>query len=185
MSLVGGKISSLLSRLNLSQADDIDVSRRHRPDYKIVLYMGLLMLIGLIIIYAIGPQRANVLNNSYGSEYSDSYFFVKQTISLGLALLAFALLAYLPYKLLISNASKILLLGLIACGILAVAGWANLGIAQASLGAVGWFNLGLLGSLQPAEILKFGLVIFTAGFVGVKAMKGKVNNKSEEHTSEI
>lgn len=176
---MGGKFSSVLNGLNLSQSDDIDVSRRHRPDYKIVLYMGLLMLIGLIIIYAIGPQRANVLNNSYGFEYSDSYFFIKQTISLAIALFAFALLAYLPYKLLISNASRILLIGLAACAVLAVAGWANLGIAQASLGAVRWFNLGPLGSLQPAEILKFGLVIFTAGFVGVKAMKGQINNLQE------
>jgi len=141
--------------------------------------MGLLMLIGLIIIYAIGPQRANVLNNSYGSEYNDSYFFIKQTISLAVALLAFAVLASFPYKLLISNASRLLLIGLIACAILAVAGWTNLGIAQASLGAVRWFDLGPLGSLQPAEILKFGLVIFTAGFVGIKAMKGKINDLNE------
>jgi len=179
MSFVGDKFSSMLNRLGSPQSDNIDVSRRHRPDYKIVLYTGLLMLIGLIIIYAIGPQRANVLNNSYGSEYSDSYFFIKQTISLALALLAFAFMAYIPYKLLISNASRLLLLGLIACAVLAVAGWAHLGIAQASLGAVRWFNLGPLGSLQPAEILKFGLVIFTAGFVGVKAMKGKVNDLHE------
>ncbi|MEO5948819.1 MAG: hypothetical protein ABIP74_00260, partial [Candidatus Saccharimonas sp.] len=34
--------------------------RRHRPDYRIILFMGLLMLIGLIVMYAIGPQRANV-----------------------------------------------------------------------------------------------------------------------------
>ena len=39
------------------------VVRRHRPDYLIVLFMGLLMLIGLVTLYAIGPQRANVLNN--------------------------------------------------------------------------------------------------------------------------
>ncbi len=137
------------------------------------------MLIGLIIIYAIGPQRANVLNNSYGSEYSDSYFFMKQAISLALALVVFGFMAYIPYKLVLGNASRILIVGLAACAVLAVAGWANLGIAQASLGAIRWFNLGPLGSLQPAEILKFGLVIFTASFVGVKAVKGRVNDLNE------
>src|ERR1035437_3712174 len=119
MSLVGGKISSLLSRLNLSQADDIDVSRRHRPDYKIVLYMGLLMLFGLIMIYAIGPQRANVLNNSYGSDYSDSYFFVKQAISLLLSLFAFGAMATIPYVWVTKNGNKLLLIGLAACALLA------------------------------------------------------------------
>ena len=50
------------------------------------------MLLGLIVMYAIGPQRANVLNNAYGTDfYSNIYFFLKQTASLGLALGAFAL----------------------------------------------------------------------------------------------
>ena len=40
-------------------------SRRHRPDYQIVLYMGLLMLLGLVVMFAIGPQRANVLYYRY------------------------------------------------------------------------------------------------------------------------
>jgi cell division protein FtsW (lipid II flippase) len=141
--------------------------------------MGLLMLIGLIIIYAIGPQRANVLNNSYGSEYSDGYFFTKQMVSLALALLAFGLMTYIPYRLVLRNASRLLIIGLALCAFLAVAGWAHLGIAQASLGAVRWFNLGPLGSLQPAEILKFGMVIFVASFAGVKALKGKINNVQE------
>lgn len=43
-----------------------DLNRRHRPDYKIAMYASLLMLLGLVVIYAIGPQRANVLNSAYG-----------------------------------------------------------------------------------------------------------------------
>jgi len=152
------------------------VVRRHRPDYMIVLYMGLLMLVGLIIIYAIGPQRANVLNNSYGSDYSDTYFFLKQTVSLLLALLAFAVMATIPYGLAMKNAGKILLVGVLACGVLAVAGWIGAPIAQCSLGACRWFDLGPLGSLQPAEILKFGILIFVAGFLGAKLKQGKVND---------
>jgi cell division protein FtsW len=150
--------------------------RRHRPDYYIILYMGLLMLFGLIMIYAIGPQRANVLNNSYGSDYSDSYFFIKQAVSLLLSLLAFGVMATIPDGWVTKNSSKILLTGLFACVLLAVAGWLHLGIAQESLGATRWFNLGPLGSLQPAEILKFGVLVFIAGFLGAKAKQGKVND---------
>jgi len=81
------------------KAQAADVVRKHRPDYMIALYTGILMLIGLVVIYAIGPQRANVLNNAIGSNFSDSYFFIKQTISLVLAIIAFTIMAILPFKL--------------------------------------------------------------------------------------
>lgn len=167
MQLVGG-----MTRSNTRE----EVNRRHRPDYRIALYMGLLMLIGLIVIYSIGPQRANVLNNAYGSNYSDTYFFVKQAVSLLMALVAFGVAAIVPYSAFTKNGGKFLVAGLVACAFLALAGWMHLGIAQASLGAVRWFNLGPLGSFQPAEVLKFGVLIFVATFLGIKAKQGKVND---------
>lgn len=172
------RTQTVLAALNTpgQQVSDSPTVRRHRPDYFIVLFMGLLMLFGLIMIYAIGPQRANVLNNSYGSDYSDSYFFIKQTVSLLLALVAFGLMATIPHTWIFKNASRVLMIGLAACAVLAVAGWANLGIAQESLGATRWFNLGPLGSLQPAEILKFGVLLFVASFLGAKMKQGKVND---------
>lgn len=151
--------------------------RRHRPDHQIVLYMGLLMLLGLVIMYAIGPQRANVLNNAYGTDYYTSmYFFIKQTASLLLALGAFVLFALVPFRWVQKNAGKVLVAGFVACAILAVSAWLNLGIAQCSLGACRWFDLGPLGSIQPAEFLKFGLLVFTAGFLGMRMRQGLVND---------
>lgn len=151
--------------------------RRHRPDYQIVLYMGLLMLLGLIIMYAIGPQRANVLNNAYGTDYYTSmYFFIKQTASLLLALGMFVLMALVPFTWIQKYAGKIMLAGLVACAILAISGWLGLGIAQCSLGACRWFDLGPLGSMQPAELLKFGIMAFTAGFLGMRMRQGLVND---------
>lgn len=175
----GGRSQAVLTALSTPMRDMKESVRRHRPDYHIVLFMGLLMLCGLIMIYAIGPQRANVLNNSYGSDYSDTYFFIKQAVSLALSLVAFAFMAIVPYKLTAKNGGKLLIAGLIACAVLAVAGWADLGIAQKSLGATRWFNLGPLGSLQPAEILKFGVLVFAAGFLGTRAKQGKINNVQE------
>jgi cell division protein FtsW len=156
-----------------------DVVRRHRPDYMIILYTGILMLIGLVIIYAIGPQRANVLNNSLGSNFSDTYFFIKQTTSLLLALIAFAVMASLPYTFVVKHGMKVLVIGLVACVVLAIAGWANLSIAEEVNGASRWFNLGVLGSLQPAEILKFGLLLYVAVFLGKKVTEGKANDFKE------
>ena len=153
--------------------------RRHRPDYMIVLYMGILMLFGLIVIFAIGPQRANVLNNSYGFEYSDNYFFIKQVISLILSLIAFAVAATIPFKWTIKHSHVFLIIGLIACTVLFISASAELPIAQCSLGACRWFDLGTFGSLQPAEILKFGLMIYIASFLGAKVGQGKVNDLKE------
>jgi cell division protein FtsW len=140
--------------------------------------MGLLMLLGLIIMYAIGPQRANVLNNAYGTDYyTDTYFFIKQTMSLLLALGAFVLLATVPFAWFKRHAKIILWAGLAACVILLIVGnILHLGIAQCSLGACRWFDLGPLGSVQPAELLKFGLLVFIAGFLGVRANQGLVND---------
>jgi cell division protein FtsW len=175
--VIGGR------RQQLSARTDTDaVARRHRPDYQIALYMGLLMLLGLVVMYAIGPQRANVLNNVYGTDYYGSaYFFIKQTTSLFLALVAFAVAAILPYRLLINNAGKILAAGFIACAVMMLFG--NIfhveSLVQCSLGACRWFELGPLGSLQPAEFLKFGLLLFAAGFLGVRAKQGLVNDTSQ------
>ncbi len=159
-----------------AQFADKTTVRRHKPDYQIVLYMGLLMLIGLIIMYAIGPQRANVLNNAYGSDYGSMYFFIKQVVSLGVAIVAFWTMAFIPYTWFTRHSGKLLMISIGACVLLFLAGVANLGIAQQTLGATRWFNLGVLGSFQPAELLKYAILIFLAGFLGGKVKQGKLNN---------
>ncbi len=159
-----------------AQFADKTTVRRHKPDYQIVLYMGLLMLIGLIIMYAIGPQRANVLNNAYGSDYGSMYFFIKQVVSLGVAIVAFWTMAFIPYTWFTRHSGKLLMISIGACVLLFLAGVANLGIAQQTLGATRWFNLGVLGSFQPAELLKYAILIFLAGFLGGKVKQGKLND---------
>lgn len=153
------------------------VVRRHRPDYLIVLFMGLLMLIGLVTLYAIGPQRANVLNNSYGSNYGSTYFFIKQIISLAIALAGFFAFSMIPYEWVLKQGKKLLWIGIGLCALLFIAGLAHLSIAPATLGAVRWFQLGIIGSVQPAEMLKFGILIFLAGFIGTRAKQGLINDR--------
>ncbi len=166
-----------LVRRTTSDSSERTLVRRHRPDYHIVLYMGLLMLLGLIIMYAIGPQRANVLNNAYGTDYYTSmYFFIKQTVSLLLALGAFILLAMSPFAWIKKHSGWILASGFITCVVLSLGGLLNLGIVQCSLGACRWFELGPLGSLQPAEFLKFGLLVFAAGFLAMRMRQGIIND---------
>lgn len=155
------------------------VSRRHRPDYLLIVYVLILMALGAITIFAVGPQHANLLNNAIGSNYSNDYFFIKQITSLGLSLLAFAAAAMIPYKYFLRYSGTLLVIGLSACLLLFFAQLGHLSIAQCTLGACRWFNLGPLGSLQPAEVLKFGLLVYLAAFLGSRMQKDDVNNTKQ------
>ena len=155
--------------------------RAHRPDYQLIVYIGILMLLGLVVMYAIGPQRAIVLNGLTGGDVSGTYFVIKQFVSLAVAIVAFAALVLMPLEVLKRNTGAILVVGLAACGILFVFG--NLfhveAIAHCTQGACRWFNLGPLGSFQPAELLKFGLLLFVARFLAQKRQVGLINNWQE------
>lgn len=153
--------------------------RRHRPDYQIILFIGLLMLVGLIVMYAIGPQRANVLNELHDTTfYTDTYFVVKQLASLGLAIVAFIIMMTIPFELMKKHGLRILQVALGLSALLFIAG--NLlhidAIATNTLGAYRWFNLGIFGSFQPAEVLKLALVIYMSGFLAVRYREGKIND---------
>lgn len=150
--------------------------RRHKPDYRIVLYMGLLMMLGLIIMFAIGPQRAQVLNAAYGSNYDGTYFFARQAFSLFMAIVTFFVISRVPLSWLQANAKRLFIIGLVASALLAVGGWLGIGFVQCSLGACRWFDLGPLGTVQPAEFLKFGVLLFGAGFLAYRAKQGVVND---------
>ncbi|PID33263.1 hypothetical protein CR969_01650 [Candidatus Saccharibacteria bacterium] len=134
--------------------------------YQLALYMGLLLMLGLVVMYAIGPQRANALNFAYGTSYSDNFFFNKQLISVVLSVVAFAFCAWLPYRLLVEKFStKIFVTGLALCVLLVFCGAVlNLSFASETNGAYRWFYIGGLGSFQPSELLKFGALVFVAGF---------------------
>jgi cell division protein FtsW len=135
------------------------------------------MFIGLLVIYAIGPQRANLLNSVYGFDYSDTYFFWKQLLSFGLSLGAFWAMSILPYGFVLKHGSKVLWAGFIACALLAIGGWT--GIVEGTNGAVRWIDLGPLGSVQPAEILKFGVLLYLAVFLGIRSREGRINDLKE------
>lgn len=171
-----------------AKLDEIAGQRAHRPDYQIVLYIGMLMLVGLAIMYAIGPQRANVMNNAHGTAfYTDTYFAIKQVVSLVLAIAAFVIMSKIPFGWLKKYADKLLLVGLGLCALLFLFG--NVlkvdAIATNTLGAYRWFNLGTLGSFQPAEFLKFGLLLYLAVFLSTRARQGLLNDTTKTITPVI
>lgn len=155
--------------------------RAHRPDYQLLLYAGLLMLLGLVIMYAIGPQRAQLLNSAAGEElFSNNYFVVKQLVSLVLALAVMLFMIFFPLNLLKKYAGAVFAVGIGLSAILFIFGSLGVSaIAQCSLGACRWFNLGPLGSFQPAELLKFGVLIFFARILAAQIKAGRLNDWKE------
>lgn len=158
-----GSASRLVVRRSSSHPPSRVIIRRHRPDYLIVLFMSILMLIGLILIFAISPQRANAINNNYGYEkIGEYYFFIKQLISLALCVAVFIVTSKLPAKWWQKNFHFFLAVGLGLSFLLFFLSKINSSLAICTYGACRWLRIGLVGTLQVAEVLKFCLLIFFA-----------------------
>ena len=115
--------------------------RKHKADYFIGLVTLTLMAVGLIVIFAIGPQRANFLNSALGVEkYSDNYFFIHQLISVGLSIVAFFIATKLPVKFLHKYAKWIMLAALILNAALAGLALMKSSLAICQLGGCRWIG---------------------------------------------
>lgn len=153
----------------------MDKVRKHKSDRVIGALTFGLMGVGLIVIYAIGPMRANFMNSAYGLEYSSTYFFAHQLVSVILATVAFILAFRMPYEKVRTLAKTVMLTGLVACGVLFFLSLIGSSLASCQLGACRWFNLGVV-SFQPAELLKLGLVLYLAQLAALRRSEGKLED---------
>ena len=153
--------------------------RKHHADLTILFATLGLMALGLIIIYAIGPMRANVLNNTYGTDYEANYFFVGQLRSVALSVVAFFLaFKVIPYKYIQKFAKPLMIIALVLSGLLWVLAIAGSSLAKCELGECRWFNLGIV-SFQPAELIKLALVVYLADFITRKKEAGELGKWQE------
>lgn len=149
--------------------------RRHKSDRTIAALTFVLLCIGLIVIYAIGPMRANVMNSVYGSNVGENDFFIQQLRNVILSLVVIVLAFKIPYQYMRKYAKFVMFGGLILCGTLFGLSLINSPLAKCELGACRWFNLGGF-SLQPAEILKLGLVLYLAQLIAERKAEGKLGS---------
>ena len=150
--------------------------RKHRPDWLILGMTAGLMLLGLVIIFAVGPMRVNFMKTAYGSELSENYFFVHQLINVGISAVAFVVAWKLPYEKFGRWGRLILGVGILLCLALLALVKLGSGLAKCELGACRWINIPGFGSLQPAEVLKLGLVIYLAQLAAERKAEGKLNS---------
>lgn len=160
-----------------ASSSSTELQRKHRPDYQIMLFMGLLLLVGLIVLFAISPYQIHTINQE-GGQLDQSHYMLKQVTYLAAGAMAFAATASIPFVWWRKYAGKLLLAALAICLLLAVLGMFSLPPAMCYNGACRWFNFGFT-SFQPAELLKFAVLLFMAGFLGSRIRAGKQNDVSE------
>lgn len=136
------------------------LSRRHKPDYILLIIALLLCAIGLIVVYAISPGLAATRN------VSTNYFVIKQSIAVGLGILAFIIFSYISIKTL--RQMRYGLIGLTAIGVVAVQLF-----GEEVNGAYRWIQIGGL-SFQVAELIKFTLIIWVASFLVERLKRGEI-----------
>ncbi len=155
------------------------MNRKHKSDLVILFTTLGLMALGLIVIYAIGPMRANVLNTTYGTDYGPNDFFLGQLRSVGLSLAAFFLaFKVIPYKYIQKIAKPLLIFAIILSALLWILSLGGSSIVKCELGECRWFQFGGT-SFQPAEVLKIALVVYLADFLARKREEGKIGDFKE------
>ncbi len=149
--------------------------RKHKSDRIIGAVTVVLLGVGLIVIYAIGPMRANVMNATYGTSYSENYFFLRQALNVILSLVVVVLAFKVPYRVIRKFSKPVLVIGLLACTLLMVLSWMNSPLAKCELGACRWIRFGPMLTIQPAEILKLGLVLYLAQLMAERKREGRLD----------
>lgn len=149
--------------------------RKHKSDRLIGILTILLLVVGLVVIYAIGPMRINYMNAAQGTNLDTNYYFVRQLINVAFSISVFFAAFWFPYEKMKKFSKWLLIGGLLACALLAILAAAGSSVAICSNGACRWIRLGGLGSIQPAEILKLGLVLFLAQLAAERKKTGKLN----------
>ena len=150
-------------------------TRKHRSDLAILFSVLTLIAIGLVVIYAIGPMRANVLNSAYGANYDSNYFFWHQLVSVIVGVAALFVAFFVPYKKVFKISKWIMIAGLVASLMLFVFSFVAKSMVKCELGACRWFAVSGI-SFQPAELLKLGLVLYLPSLIKKKKEEGTIGS---------
>lgn len=134
--------------------------RKHKPDYVLLIIASILLIIGLIVMYAISPALA-----AQGGNVGENYFVTKQFIAIVLGITVFIIAAKIPLSVWEKWQGFLVVAAFLLC-----------------LATVIFFGMGsrwlLLGnfSFQPVELVKFVLVLSGAIILSKAAKEGNVSH---------
>lgn len=139
----------------------LDLSRKHRPDYWLLIISVTLLSIGLIVVYAISPAL------SAANHVSNSHYIGRQLLAIGLSVVAFLVTSRVPlewwrriYKPLLVIAGLATVLALVLP-------------VDPAYPAHRWVRIGGF-SFQSVELMKFALLIWLAGFLAARVREGSI-----------
>ena len=124
-----------------------------RPDYVLLIAVGMLLVVGLNMVYS----ASFVIAHNNPAYASDSYFLMRQLSAAGIGLVALLLIANFDY-----HAWKKLALPLLIVTIGLLLATIASPLGYESNGAQRWLRLGPFPSVQTTEIAKLALVIYFA-----------------------
>ena len=135
--------------------------RKQRGDYLLVIAVLLLTVVGTVFIYSAS-------NYSAKATYGDAFYFVKkQIIGILLGVVVMIFTSFFDYRKLKKFRTIICVLSFVLLALVFVPG-----IGVENYGAKRWINLGF-STLQPSEISKFALILFTAVYFSKNPARAK------------
>jgi cell division protein FtsW len=137
--------------------------RRHRPDYWLVIIGVLLLVLGLVVVYAISPGLAAQ------KHVSENYFASKQIIAILLGIVAFMAVAAVPMRNWRPLQKPLIVIAVVATLI------ALMLPTSPEYPAHRWIRFGGL-SLQSVELIKFAMIICLASFLAYRIGEGTVSD---------
>ncbi len=140
--------------------------RRHRPDYGLLILSLVLLVIGLVVVYSIGPGLAAIKN------VSDNYFVTKQLIAIGIGLTAFAVTAMVPLKFWKRVQRPLIVAAAVATLIALVTP------LSPEYPAHRWIRFGGL-SFQSVELIKIAILVCLSSFLATQTARGELNNEKK------
>ncbi|MGH7239976.1 MAG: FtsW/RodA/SpoVE family cell cycle protein, partial [Candidatus Saccharimonadales bacterium] len=140
---------------------EITSSRRHRPDYLLVIMPLLLVMIGLGVIYSIGPAMSAI------DHVGQNYFVEKQLLAVALAAVVFFAASRVPLGIWRKWTKPLLIVAILATLVALVLP------VNPDYPAHRWVRLGGL-SFQSVELLKLALLVWLADLLANRS--GRAQN---------
>lgn len=137
-----------------------------REEYKTLVYLFLLIMIGLVMVYSTSSYKAGQM---FGNK---AYWFLRQTLWAVIGSIAMALISRFDYKKLADKPRWILFMYAATSALLIL----TLVLGSVTKGSKRWLSLGSF-SFQPSELSKLVLILFMAWLLShheklAKKMKG-------------
>jgi cell division protein FtsW len=146
--------------------DKLELGRKHKPDYWILVWCALLLVIGLTVIYAISPAMATIYHVSSG------YYPARQLLAIAIGLIAFLITYKVPLEWWRKAYKPLLIVAAIGTLIALVLP------VNPSYPAHRWIRLGGF-SFQSVELVKFAGLIWLAGFLSSRIKQDLIKSTSK------